>query len=68
MGTQMAEHLIASPRITKPFDVIDLLRTCLSQITRGNVASAAKLAGRYRTDVYKLLARHGLQSEEFKIR
>jgi two-component system response regulator GlrR len=40
----------------------------LLQITRGNVTQAAKLAGRNRTDFYKLLARHGLQSEEFKIR
>jgi two-component system response regulator GlrR len=40
----------------------------LLQITRGNVTQAAKLAGRNRTDFYKLLARHGLQSEEFKTR
>jgi two-component system response regulator GlrR len=40
----------------------------LLQITRGNVTQAAKLAGRNRTDFYKLLARHGLQSEEFKSR
>jgi two-component system response regulator GlrR len=40
----------------------------LLQITRGNVTQAAKLAGRNRTDFYKLLSRHGLQSEEFKIR
>lgn len=40
----------------------------LLQITRGNVTQAAKLAGRNRTDFYKLLARHGLQSEEFKAR
>jgi two-component system response regulator GlrR len=40
----------------------------LLQITRGNVTHAARLAGRNRTDFYKLLARHGLQSEEFKLR
>jgi two-component system response regulator GlrR len=40
----------------------------LLQITRGNVTQAARLAGRNRTDFYKLLARHGLQSEEFKLR
>jgi len=40
----------------------------LLQITRGNVTQAAKLAGRNRTDFYKLLSRHGLQSEEFKLR
>ncbi|MGH8863053.1 MAG: two-component system response regulator GlrR, partial [Burkholderiales bacterium] len=40
----------------------------LLQITRGNVTQAAKLAGRNRTDFYKLLARHAVQSEEFKHR
>lgn len=40
----------------------------LLQITRGNVTQAARLAGRNRTDFYKLLARHGLQSEEYKLR
>ena len=40
----------------------------LLQITRGNVTQAARLAGRNRTDFYKLLARYGLQSEEFKPR
>ena len=40
----------------------------LLQITRGNVTQAAKLAGRNRTDFYKLLARYNLQSEEFKAR
>jgi two-component system response regulator GlrR len=40
----------------------------LLQITRGNVTQAAKLAGRNRTDFYKLLGRFGLQSEEFKSR
>jgi two-component system response regulator GlrR len=38
----------------------------LLQITRGNVTQAAKLAGRNRTDFYKLLGRHGVQPEEFK--
>jgi two-component system response regulator GlrR len=38
----------------------------LLQITRGNVTQAAKLAGRNRTDFYKLLGRHNLQPEEFK--
>jgi two-component system, NtrC family, response regulator GlrR len=38
----------------------------LLQITRGNVTQAAKLAGRNRTDFYKLLAKHGLSAEQFK--
>ena len=40
----------------------------LLQITRGNVTQAAKLAGRNRTDFYKLLSRHQLQPEEYKQR
>jgi two-component system response regulator GlrR len=38
----------------------------LLQITRGNVTQAAKLAGRNRTDFYKLLAKHSLSAEQFK--
>jgi two-component system response regulator GlrR len=40
----------------------------LLQITRGNVTQAAKLAGRNRTDFYKLLNRHEVQPDEFKLR
>ena len=40
----------------------------LLQITRGNVTQAAKLAGRNRTDFYKLLGRHEMQPDEFKQR
>jgi two-component system response regulator GlrR len=38
----------------------------LLQVTRGNVTQAAKLAGRNRTDFYKLLARHQIAPDEFK--
>jgi len=38
----------------------------LLQISRGNVTQAARLAGRNRTDFYKLLGRHGLSPESFK--
>lgn len=38
----------------------------LLQITRGNVTQAAKLAGRNRTDLYKLLRRHEIAPEAFK--
>ena len=41
---------------------------CSGDTPSGLLAQAAKLAGRNRTDFYKLLARHGLQSEEFKLR
>ncbi len=49
----------------------EFTRTYLSQllqITRGNVTQAAKLAGRNRTDFYKLLGRHDLQPDEYKQR
>jgi two-component system response regulator GlrR len=38
----------------------------LLQITSGNVSQAARLAKRNRTDFYKLLGRHQLNSEHFK--
>jgi two-component system response regulator GlrR len=38
------------------------------QITTGNVSQAARLAKRNRTDFYKLLARHDLNPDSFKIR
>lgn len=40
--------------------------TQLLKITHGNVAQAAKLARRNRTDFYALLARHQLESASFK--
>jgi two-component system response regulator GlrR len=38
------------------------------QITTGNVSQAARLAKRNRTDFYKLLARHELNPDSFKLR
>ncbi|HSG66616.1 MAG TPA: sigma 54-interacting transcriptional regulator, partial [Gammaproteobacteria bacterium] len=38
------------------------------QITAGNVSQAARLAKRNRTDFYKLLARHELNPDSFKLR
>jgi two-component system response regulator GlrR len=40
--------------------------TQLLKITNGNVAQAAKLAQRNRTDFYALLARHHIESAQFK--
>ena len=38
----------------------------LLQITKGNVTHAARLAGRNRTEFYKLLSRHELEANDFK--
>jgi len=40
--------------------------TSLLKITSGNVAAAAKLAQRNRTDFYALMARHQLEAAQFK--
>ena len=42
-------------------NLIRLLRT-----TEGNVTLAANMAGRNRTDFYKLLNRHGIEAANFK--
>jgi two-component system response regulator GlrR len=39
---------------------------CLLKVTRGNVSSAATLAGKYRADFYTLLKKHGLNPGDFK--
>ncbi|EPE4142500.1 two-component system response regulator GlrR [Yersinia enterocolitica] len=38
----------------------------LLQITKGNVTQAARMAGRNRTEFYKLLSRHELDTNDFK--
>lgn len=38
----------------------------LLQMTKGNVTQAARMAGRNRTEFYKLLSRHGLDANDFK--
>lgn len=38
----------------------------LLQITKGNVTQAARIAGRNRTEFYKLLSRHELDANDFK--
>jgi two-component system response regulator GlrR len=43
----------------------EYLRRLLT-LTRGNVSRAARLAGRNRTDLYKLLRRTGVSLAEFK--
>jgi two-component system response regulator GlrR len=38
----------------------------LLSITEGNVSQAAKLAGKYRADLYDLLKKHDLKVDDFK--
>ena len=38
----------------------------LIEVTKGNVAQAAKLAGKYRSDVYDLLKKHNLDPNDFR--
>ena len=38
----------------------------LMQIAKGNVTQAARMAGRNRTEFYKLLGRHALDANDFK--
>ena len=45
---------------------VNYLRKLL-QIARGNVTQAARMAGRNRTEFYKLLARHELDANDFKL-
>ena len=47
----------------------EFMRNYLRQVLElcgGNISRAARLAGRNRTDLYKLLHRHGLSPAEFK--
>ncbi len=37
-------------------------------LTQGNVTQAAKLAGKYRADLYELLKKHNLKPTDFKSR
>jgi two-component system, NtrC family, response regulator GlrR len=41
--------------------------TQLLQLTKGNVSQAARLARRNRTDFYKLLSKHEVRPEDFKL-
>ncbi len=38
----------------------------LMELTRGNVSSAAAMAGRYRADLYVILKKHGINPGDFK--
>ncbi|PLP25852.1 two-component system response regulator GlrR, partial [Klebsiella michiganensis] len=57
----------ALPTVVKARNQFELnyLRKLL-QITKGNVTHAARMAGRNRTEFYKLLSRHELDANDFK--
>jgi len=38
----------------------------LLDATNGNISEMARLSGRYRADIYRLLSKHGVQWEEFR--
>ena len=67
--SSLGEHGGKLPSFSEARD--EFTRNYLSQIlqiTTGNVSQAARLAKRNRTDFYKLLARHDLNPDSFKIR
>jgi two-component system response regulator GlrR len=59
-----ASELTSLDQAKRAFERDYLARTL--KITQGNVAQAAKLAQRNRTEFYKLLERHGLEPGMFK--
>lgn len=38
----------------------------LLEVCQGNVTEAAKVAGKYRSDLYDLLAKHNLKPDDFR--
>jgi two-component system response regulator GlrR len=38
----------------------------LMELTRGNISQAAKLAGKYRADLYALLKKYALNPTDFR--
>jgi two-component system response regulator GlrR len=79
MTTQdtITEELILPTKSSEPEDLIKTLKNArdafektyliqLLEITRGNVTTAAKMAGKYRADFYMLLKKHNLDAVAFK--
>jgi two-component system response regulator GlrR len=69
VASSLGEHGGKLPSFSEARD--EFTRNYLSQIlqiTSGNVSQAARLAKRNRTDFYKLLARHDLNPDSFKVR
>lgn len=72
IGTQLLEGILAGSGEQFPtfnearaeFERLYLHK--ILRMTDGNVSQAANLAGRNRTDFYKLLSRHGIESSAYK--
>lgn len=72
IGDALVEQALEGENTTLPTFVearnqfeLNYLRKLL-QITKGNVTHAARMAGRNRTEFYKLLSRHELDANDFK--
>lgn len=72
IGEALVEQALAGENTALPTFVearnqfeLNYLRKLL-QMTKGNVTHAARLAGRNRTEFYKLLSRHELDASDFK--
>lgn len=67
IGDALADDTTVMPTFAETRHQFELryLRKLL-QITRGNVTQAARMAGRNRTEFYKLLSRHTLDPNDFK--
>ena len=72
IGDALVEHALEGENTALPTFVearnqfeLNYLRKLL-QITKGNVTHAARMAGRNRTEFYKLLSRHELDANDFK--
>lgn len=67
IGDALADDTTVMPTFAEARHQFELryLRKLL-QITRGNVTQAARMAGRNRTEFYKLLSRHTLDPNDFK--
>lgn len=48
----------------KNFERVYLRR--LLEVTRGNISEMARLSGRYRTDIYRLMSKYGVVWDEFR--
>jgi two-component system response regulator GlrR len=73
----ISEKLIVLNKADSSFDGVKPLKDAkldfereylveLLELTQGNVTKAAKLAGKYRADLYELMKKCGLQADDFR--